>query len=103
LTCVVGIRSQSKPLDIMHEVFKAMKSLDYVSTCVFSSFTGVFFYFWVLTVLILISCSSGKNDGLQLAQLCCYSHRDLYKSLMGSGMASDQNFLCPRIKVSSYK
>ena len=30
-TCIVGIRSQSKPLDIMHEVFKAMKSLDYVS------------------------------------------------------------------------
>lgn len=25
----LGIRSQSKPLDIMHEVFKAMKSLDY--------------------------------------------------------------------------
>ena len=28
----VGIRSQSKPLDIMHEVFKAMKSLGYVSS-----------------------------------------------------------------------
>lgn len=35
LTCIVGIRSQSKPLDIMHEVFKAMKSLDYVSCSLF--------------------------------------------------------------------
>lgn len=29
---VAGIRSQSKPLDIMHEVFRAMKTLDYVSS-----------------------------------------------------------------------
>jgi len=39
LTCIVGIRSQSKPLDIMHEVFKAMKSLDYVSFYTTINFT----------------------------------------------------------------
>ena len=27
----LGIRSQSKPQDIMHEVFRAMKALGYVS------------------------------------------------------------------------
>ena len=31
-TCVSGIRSQSKPQDIMHEVFRAMKQLGYVSS-----------------------------------------------------------------------
>ena len=35
---VVGIRSQSKPNDIMHEVFKAMKLLNYVSFFLSSSF-----------------------------------------------------------------
>ena len=29
---LIGIRSQSKPLDIMYEVFRAMKALDFVST-----------------------------------------------------------------------
>ena len=29
----LGIRSQSKPQDIMNEVYRAMKALDFVSTC----------------------------------------------------------------------
>ena len=31
LMLVLGIRSQSKPHDIMHEVYRAMKTLGYVS------------------------------------------------------------------------
>jgi len=31
VTCYTGIRSQSKPHDIMHEVYRAMKTLGYVS------------------------------------------------------------------------
>lgn len=31
INMVTGIRSQSKPHDIMHEVFRAMKTLGYVS------------------------------------------------------------------------
>lgn len=30
----LGIRSQSKPQDIMNEVYRAMKTLDYVSTII---------------------------------------------------------------------
>lgn len=36
----LGIRSQSKPHDIMNEVYRAMKSLDFVSTHFFNPFTN---------------------------------------------------------------
>ena len=35
-----GIRSQSKPHDIMHEVYRAMKTLGYVSCMRFCSLVG---------------------------------------------------------------
>ena len=34
MNCVLGIRSQSDPNDIMREVFRAMKKLGYVSSVV---------------------------------------------------------------------
>ena len=40
--CILGIRSQSKPHDIMYEVYRAMKTLDFVR---FSNFIAYFYQF----------------------------------------------------------
>ena len=55
--CDLGIRSQSKPHDIMHEVYRAMKTLGYVSvisvSCVCLRVIFVNSIWWILVPLCM--------------------------------------------------
>ena len=55
LCMITGIRSQSKPQDIMHEVFRAMKTLDFVSI--------------LLSHLFLAGCDIGVQISIHLSPI----------------------------------
>ena len=55
----LGIRSQSKPQDIMNEVYRAMKTLNFVSRCLF-----------FLDKKGLLSVREIKSDNDDLMQTC---------------------------------
>lgn len=57
----LGIRSQSKPHDIMHEVYRAMKALDFVSyQCASASFEDNYRMF--------LLCGLGVEDGERISR-----------------------------------
>ena len=71
----LGIRSQSKPQDIMNEVFRAMKTLDFVSTfiLIFSKISRI--YLWIFNYIgmegdqpLSCPCETKESDREALRQ-----------------------------------